>query len=489
MQTQIRKVGVALVVAFLAIFFQLNYLQIFAAEDIASNSANIRKLLREYSIKRGDIVTSDDVVIASSKDTGGRFRYKRRYPEGALFGHVTGFYSIVYGSDRVERTYNEQLLGDAGVLSMQDIEDRLFDSGENGENVRLTLNAELQQIAQQQLGSDRGAVVALDPKTGAVKAMWSNPSYDPSPLASFNPDKVRDYYNSLDPKSPSSPLVAIATSRGYPPGSTFKVLTAAAALESGKYQRDSTFPDPDQIELPQTDQTLTNFTNTSCTGASEIDLFTAMRVSCDTTFALLGLDLHGEMREMSEAFGFNQRIPFDVSTEASGFPEIGDDNKPFRAYAGIGQGDVQATPLQMALVAAGVANGGEVMTPRLVQNIFDPSGSIVREYGPEVLGEPMSASTARTVAEMMVAVVDEGTGTAAQIPGVTVAGKTGTAQSTEGAAPHAWFIAFAPAEDPKIAIAVIVENGGSLGSEATGGAVAAPIAKALIEADKRISGW
>lgn len=489
MQRQIRKVGIGLIVAFLAVFLQLNYIQVFAANDIASNSANVRALLRQYSIKRGDILTADGVTIATSKDTGGKLRYRRVYPEGELYGHITGFYSIVYGADRIERAYNEQLLGEAGVLSMQDIEDRLFDTGEQGEDIELTIDSRLQEIARQQLGDQRGAVVALDPTTGEIKAMWSNPSYDPSGLASHDTKKERAYYKTLDADSPTGPMVPISTSRGYPPGSTFKVVTAAAALESGRYTADSSFEDPDEIELPQTDQTLTNFTKTSCTGSGTIDLFTAMKISCDTTFAILGMKIYPQLAEMSEAFGFNEPLPLDVLTQASGFPEIGDDNIPLRAYAGIGQGDVVATPLQMALVAAGVANGGEVMKPHLMKRILDPGGGVVSSYEPEVMSTPMSPETAAQLRDMMVAVVEDGTGTSAQIPGVQVAGKTGTAQSVEGANPHAWFISFAPASNPKIVIAVIVENGGSFGSEATGGAVAAPIAKAIMEADREISGW
>lgn len=490
MQPQIRKVGIGLVAAFMAIFLQLNYLQIFAAERIASNDANIRRKLREYSIKRGDILTNDGVVIAQSKATKNQFKYRRLYPEGELYGHITGYYSIVYGTDRIERAYNSALLGDSGVLSMQDIEDRLFDSGEQGDDVRLTINSKLQEAARSALGNERGAVVALDPQTGAIKALWSNPSFDPGPLAHPKAKKERSYYNSLNPDEPlKSPLLSLATSRGYPPGSTFKALVAAAALESGKYDRDSKFPDPDELDLPQTDDTLTNFTNTSCTGGGEIDLFTAMRVSCDTTFAILGMELHKEILEMSEEFGFNARIPLEVGTQQSLFPEIGDDRIPERAKAGIGQQDVVATPLQMALVAAGIANGGKVMVPHLASEIIDPSGGIVRRIDPEVMSEPMSQQTARVVGEMMVSVVEDGTATSAQIPGVAVAGKTGTAQTVEGANPHTWFIAYAPANDPQIAIAVIVENGGSFGSEATGGAVAAPIAKQVMEADRGISNW
>jgi penicillin-binding protein A len=480
-------VGLGLVFAFLAVFFQLNYVQIFAAERIAGNNANVRSLLREYSIKRGDIITLDGTTIARSEPTGGRLAYRRTYPQGDLYAHITGFYSINYGETRIESAYHDVLLGDAGVISMQDIQDEFLDSEEQGDDVRLTIHSRLQQVARDALGSNQGAVVALDPQTGEVRAMWSNPSYDPTPLASHDAKEARAHWRSLNPKSPDSPLVSKSTSRGYAPGSTVKVISTAAALES-RYEPDSVFEDPVELDLPQTDETLTNFTKTSCAGG-QIDLFTALEVSCDTTFAMIGMEIPDEVREMAEAMGFNEPLPFDVGTEASLFPEVGDDNKPFQAYAAIGQGDVLATPLQMALVAATVANGGEVPRPRLVREVIDPSGGVVELMEPEMLGSAMSTDTARETTEMMVAVVATGTGVAAQMPGVEVAGKTGTSQTIEGANPHAWFIAFAPANDPQLAVAVIVENGGEVGSEATGGALAAPIAKAVLEADRGIRGW
>ena len=487
MHRQIRKVGIGLVFLFLAVFLQLNYVQIFAAEEIASNNANIRSLLREYSIKRGDIITLDGTRVAVSEPKKGQLRFRRTYPEGELYGHITGFYSIRYGTSRIESAFNDQLLGDSGVISMQDIQDRFLGSGEEGDDVRLTIHSRLQEAARDALGGETGAVVAMDPQTGEVRAMWSNPSYDPTPLASHDGKEAKRYWESLDPTSPRSALVPGATHRGYAPGSTVKVITTAAALET-KYQPNDTFEDPAELELPQTDETLTNFTKTSCAGG-QIDLFTALEISCDTTFAMIGMEIPNEIRETAEAMGFNEQIPFEVGTEVSAFPEVGEDNKPFQAYVAIGQGDVVATPLQMALVAASVANGGVTPRPQLVREVIDPSGGIVERYQPESMEQAMSSDTAREVTEMMKAVVESGTGTAAQIPGIQVAGKTGTAQTVPGENPHAWFIAFAPAEDPKLAVAVIVENGGSAGSEATGGAVAAPIAKLLIEADRQIRGW
>ncbi len=495
MTNQIRRLGLGLTAAFVAVFLQLNYIQIFAAERITGNDGNIRRLLSEYSIKRGDILTADGITIAESKPGKGKLKYLRTYPEGELYGHITGYYSIFFNSDRIERSFNDQLLGDSGVITMQDLEDRFLGSGEQGDDVVLTINSELQEAARVALGSERGAVVAIDPRNGEVRAMWSNPSFDPGPLASHDPKVARDYWESLKPSSPDSPLLNLATSRSYPPGSTFKVVTAAGALDSGIYDLDSKFPDPQKLELPLTDETLTNFSKESCAGGTEIDLFTAMRISCDTTFAILGIGLEDlpsvfeDVFRIAEGLGFNAPIPFDIATRASTFPDVPDDSAPLRAYAAIGQGDTAATPLQMALVAATVANRGEVLQPRLVREIIDPNRSVLERFQPEILGEAMSPQIAADLTEMMVAVVDTGTGTAAQIPGVAIAGKTGTAQTVKGENPHTWFICFAPAQSPRLAIAVIVENGGSFGSEATGGAVAAPIARALLEADRRISGW
>jgi len=502
MERQIRRVGIGLVLAFLAVFFQLNYVQIFAAERIAENPANRLQLIREYSIKRGDILTLDGKRIAFSRPTKGLYKFRRVYPEGELYGHITGWYSVRYGLSRLEATYQDQLLGEGGVLSMQEIEDEFLGSGEEGDDVRTTIASRLQEAARQALGGERGAVVAIDPNTGEVRALWSNPSFDPSPLASFDGKQSKAYWESLNPQDLETPLRNIAATRSYPPGSTFKVVTAAAALQSGQYRPDSTFPDPARLEpcegtrktgdpcLPLTTESLTNFTHEPCLGGGEINLFDALRVSCDTTFAILGLDNHDATRAMATELGFNDPLDFDFRTEPSIYPDIPDDEAPLRAYSAIGQGNTAATPLQMALVAATIANGGQVPRPHLVREILDgKTAAPIRTFEPDMMGAAMSPDVARVVTQMMVAAVENGTGGSAQIPGVRVAGKTGTAQTVKGENPHTWFIAFAPADNPQLAVAVIVENGGSFGSEATGGAVAAPIARAILEADRAIRGW
>lgn len=490
MDRQIRRVGLILVALFIAVFAQLNYVQIFAAERIAKNPANVLNLIREYAIKRGDILTRDGKVMAESKATTGKLKYLRVYPGGDLYGHITGYVSVGSGAHfGLENTYNDDLLGEGGVLSMQQIQDRLFGGGHQGDDIQTTIDSRLQLAAKQALGNNRGAIVAMDPRSGDVKALWSYPSYDPTGIASHDSREAERAYKALDPTSSTSPLVDIATSNRYPPGSTFKIVTASAALDSGRYNVHSTFPDPLALNLPLTNNTLQNFSHTTCAGGGQIDLFTALTVSCDTTFALLGLKIPTDIYDMANRLEFNKTIPFDLSNVPSKYPNVPDKNAPLRAYSAIGQGNTAATPLQMALVAATVANGGVVPEPHLVHEIIAPDGSIVKRVQPSDLGQAMKPETAAQVTSMMESVVQKGTGTNAQIPGTLVAGKTGTAQTVAGTNPHTWFICFAPADNPKIAVAVIVEHGGTYGSEATGGLVAAPIAKQVLEADRQIDGW
>ncbi len=331
--------------------------------------------------------------------------------------------------------------------------------------------------------------MALDPHTGDVKAIVANPTYDPNELASQDPKQVRAAWDRLN-SNPDKPLLSRAIDELYPPGSTFKLVTAAAALENG-FGPDSTWPNPPVLDLPQTTATLENFGGEHCLGgASQITLAQALTISCNVVFGQIGLRLGGaKLAAQAHAFGFapdasDGDVPFDIPFQEGVFPEASyfSDRLPAVALSAIGQDNVAANPMQMALVASAIANGGSEMRPRLVSEIRDPSGQVVESFAPEVFGQPISSQTAIQLTQMMVSVVQSGTGTAAQIPGVEVAGKTGTAQHGEGLAPHAWFVSFAPAQNPKIAVAVIVLDGGSLGSEATGGVVAAPIARAVMEA-------
>ena len=284
---------------------------------------------------------------------------------------------------------------------------------------------------------------------------------------------------------PGKPLVPRATQEVFPPGSTFKMVTSSAALQDG-ITPNTRFPNPPVLDLPQTTNTLQNFGGEHCLGGvPEITLAQALTVSCNVVFGELGLRLGADrLVSQAQAFGFDGNVPFDLPFAEGQIPPASAfaQDLPGVAYSAIGQQSVAANPLQMALVAGAIADGGTEMRPRLVSQIRDASGRVVRAFGPSAYGQPITAGTASQLTAMMVDVVRQGTGTAAQIPGVEVAGKTGTAQHGGSTTPHAWFVGFAPAQDPQVVVAVVVLNGGSMGSEATGGRVAAPIAKAVMEA-------
>ncbi|HXF57221.1 MAG TPA: penicillin-binding protein 2 [Actinomycetota bacterium] len=481
---QVRWLALAFVGLFLLLFGQVNRIQVFAADRLAENPANRRLLLAEYRVQRGEILARDQrTVLARSRRTGGRLTYRRLYPQGPLYAHVTGYHSVLFGRAGLEASMNDYLSGRAPELLPRNLVDQVLGRPPRGATVVTTVDPELQRAAREALGAFQGGVVALDPRTGEVLAMVSNPSFDPGPLASHDLQAARAAWDRLR-RDPAKPLLSRAAQELYPPGSTFKLVTAAAALESGM-RPDTLLPNPPVLDLPQTVRQLHNFGGTRCLGgAPRITLAQALQVSCNVVFGELGLRLGAErLVEQTRRFGFDQDVPFEVPFAEGHIPDAREfeDALPAVAFSAIGQHSVGANPLQMALVAAAIANGGVEMTPRLVSEVRDPSGRVVRTFDPEPWGRPISARTARELTEMMVAVVEAGTGTAAQIPGVQVAGKTGTAQ-VPGAAPHAWFVCFAPAADPQVVVAVLVLNGGDLGSEATGGRVAAPIARAVLEA-------
>jgi peptidoglycan glycosyltransferase len=490
---QIRQLGVALLVLFLIVFGQVNHLQVVAADRIANDEANARRqLIAEYDVDRGSILAADGTtVLASSRPSAGELRFQRRYPRGELYAHETGFYSFVFARTELEETFNDFLAGDAAELLPQTLTDLILGRPRQGATIVTTLVPEVQEAAAAAAAAEPGdvAIAALDPATGDVLALVAEPSYDPNLIASQDPKVVRDSWQELN-ADPDKPLVSRASDELFPPGSTFKLVTASAALQNG-FGPTSTWPNPRELDLPLTDETLENFGGSHCAGgAATITLAEALKVSCNVTFGQVGLELGAEkLAEQARLYGFTAEpgqdlVPFDIPWVSGVFPapETFEQRTPAIALSAIGQQDVAANPLQMALVAAAIGNGGVEMQPRLVTEARDPSGRVIATFDPEVFSTPLTPTNAALLTDMLVAVVDGGTGTAARIPGVTVAGKTGTAQHGEGADPHAWFVSFAPAEAPEVAVAVIVLDGGSLGSEATGGQVAAPIAKAVMEA-------
>jgi peptidoglycan glycosyltransferase len=475
----IRRVGYAVTVLILLLIGQLTYLQVVDANNLANNPKNVRRQLKDFNRARGEILTADGQIVAQSLPSQGDFKYTRVYPQQGLFAHTAGYQSFVnlVGSSGVENTYDKVLTGQDTSLQLNDI-GGLLNGKSATNNVVLSLTEAAQKAAADALGADRGSVVALDVKTGAVLAMYSNPTFDPNGLSVHNTQFVQTVFNQIN--SGDKPALQRAYRDRYSPGSTFKVITSKSAIEAGIARPDDpVFPARDGFQIPGTNTTLGNFGGETCGGTLEESLIN----SCNATFADLGYQLGDGFAPAMDACGIDSTPPIDLAPNAvaSVGPRAGEDRARF-ALAGIGQGDVFTSPLQMALIAAGIANGGVIKQPHVVKEIQNTDGKVVRTIDPGDWMTCMSPTTAQTLTGMMVQVVNQGTGVAAQIDGVEVAGKTGTAQTgVPGENPHAWFISFAPANAPRYAVAVIVEHGGSFGSEATGGAVAAPIAKQVLQ--------
>ena len=478
MNAPLRRLSVAVMLLFGLLLVNVNYLQVVRADDLHNDSNNPRLIAEEYSRERGPILVAGKPV-AFSKETDDRLKYLRRYSDGELYAPATGFYSLVYGSSGIEREANSILAGTDDALFVRRVIDLLTGASPKGGSVALTLDPRAQKAAFDGLAGRSGAVVAIDPTTGAILALVTSPSYDPNLLASHSPAEVRRNYERLE-RRPSRPMLDRALRQTYPPGSTFKVVTSAAALESGRYNPDSQVYGGAALDLPQTDAPLPNFDGRPCNGGSAT-LTEALMFSCNAAFGRIGLELGDDaLRSQAEKFGFNQAFEVPMRSVPSYFPE--DPNPPQTAQSAIGQFDVRATPLQMAMVAAAVANRGVLMAPYLVQEVQAPDLSVIDSARPREVGTAVSPQTAAELAQMMTAVVDAGTGTNAQIPGVKVAGKTGTAQQGEGRKPHAWFVSFAPSDtEAQVAVAVVLENGGGA-AEVSGNQLAAPIARAVMEA-------
>ena len=479
MNTPLRRLATVVLVMFVALMAGTTWVQYVQAEKLNADTRNVRTLYREFGNARGPIVVAGE-AIALSTPVDDSYGYQRTYTQPELYSTLTGFYSVVNGRTELEKAANDELTGRGDRLFFSRIRDLLTGRQPEGAAVDTTIVPAAQQAAFDGLGGQQGAVVALEPSTGKILALVSTPGFDPNVLASHDITAASAAYQALN-SAEGNPLRSKATQERYPPGSTFKLVTAAAALEGGQFTPETTLPAPVRLTLPQTTATIGNFGGGGC-GSDPITLANALRVSCNTAFGQLGLDVGADaLREQAERFGFNDpdlTIPMPVVESV--FPAEMD--LPVTAQSAIGQRDVQATPMQMAMVSAAIANGGQLMTPYVVQTVRSADLSRVSETKPELYSTAVSPGTAASLRDMMVGVVDSGSGTAAKIPGVQVAGKTGTAQTSDGQAPHAWFTAFAPADAPRVAVAVFVKNGGNAGDEATGGRVAAPIAKAVIEA-------
>ncbi len=484
MRRRMFSVAVMLLVAFGILFFQLNNLQVVQAKKLATAPGNSRAITSIFSLPRGPIVTSDGAVMAETVPAKNVYHYQRIYPAGSLYATVTGYDSIIYGQSGIEAAYNSYLQGhQRAIRSFSD----LFKSKMVTDTVVTTINSTLQKVATTALGSLHGAVVALDPTTGSIEALVSTPSYNPAPLASPSGTVEHQAWTS-DIAGSTPPLQDIAISRAYPPGSTFKIVTTSAVYDHDPSLATKNYPVATQIALPLTTHKLHNYAYEPCGGTMPV----LLQVSCDTGYAQIGLSLGASnLATEANAFGFNSTPPLDISgAAASSFPPVSffNQNLPQLAFSAIGQGNVSATPLQMALVASAIADHGTIMTPHLLSHIIGSQGQIVTSYQAHPWKVATSPETAAQVTTLMEGVVNGGTAQDIAIPGVKIAAKTGTAQfnlgttSTSTGQSDNWMIAFAPAQAPQIAVAVVVPAQSGLSANPTGAAYAGPIVKAVLQA-------
>lgn len=482
MNKPIRVVSVFCLVLFMALLVNVTYLMYVRADTLSDDPRNRRIITATFSRERGAILVGKDAV-ARSVPSDDKYKFQRVYPQPMKYAPITGYFSW-YGQTGVESSQNSVLAGDDSRLFVTRLVDMLSNSDPKGGNVQLAANAAAQDAAWAGLealpGDAQGAVVALEPTTGRVLAMASTPTFDPNKLASHDFGAVADLSKELN-ADPREPLINRAIGTTLPPGSTFKLVTAAAAIESGNYDADSQVPGGYRFKLPQSTTSVGNYDGGNC-GGRRITLTQALQVSCNVTFMSLANELGVEaMADQAEAFGFNDTSLEDLGGQAESlYPR--DLDPPQTALSGIGQSSVTATPLQMAMVVAAIANDGDVMRPYVVDEVRAANLSVLDRTDPQSISKAISSTTAEELTTMMVATVDSGTATPAQIPGVQVAGKTGTAQSTADRPPYAWFVSFAPADNPQVAVAVLVQSSDTSRSEIGGGRLGGPIAKAVMEA-------
>jgi peptidoglycan glycosyltransferase len=470
MSRPIRRIAFVLALLLVALLANITYIQVVKAGDYRDRPGNQRLLLEEYSRERGPILVGPNPV-ARSKETGDTLKYLRVYSSGPLYAPVTGFYSLVYGSTGLERTENRILTGQSSLFVVDRIEQLFAGRQPVGGAVSTTINARAQKAAFAGLVGKKGAVVAIEPATGRILASVQFPSFDPNLLSSHDPAAIRAY--------PNKPLLNRPIVSLNPPGSTFKLVTAAAALASGRFTPESVLPGPATYQLPSSSKKIRNWNGKSCGPNDLVTLRDALAMSCNTAFAWLGNELGADaLRKQAQLMGFDNAFRIPLRAATSTFPENPD--APQTAMSAIGQFDVRATALQMAMVGAAIGNNGSTMNPYLVQEVRGPDLAILQTTRPSQYEQSMTALNAAQLTEMMVNVVDNGTGSNAQIPGVRVAGKTGTAQTGNDNPAVAWFVAFAPAQAPQVAVAVVVEDAGA--PEVSGNQLAAPIARAVIEA-------
>ncbi|MFF0079795.1 peptidoglycan D,D-transpeptidase FtsI family protein [Streptomyces canus] len=484
MNKPLRRIAIFCGLLVLALLIRDNWLQYVKADSLREDPDNRRVLIARYATPRGDIIVDGKAITGHAETTSGDFKYKRTYKDGAMWAPVTGFVSQSYGATQLESIEDGILTGTDDRLFFRNTLDMLTGKPKEGGNVVTTLSAAAQKAAYDGLKKQggKGAVAAIEPSTGKILALASYPSYDPSTIAGGS-DSDAEAWKKLDKKNnPDDPSLNRALREVYPPGSTFKVVTAAAALENGLYKSaDEKTDSPLPWTMTGTTTQLKNEGNIPCKNAT---LRVALQYSCNTVFGKIGADLgNDKMLEEAKKFGFTEEQFTPVRSSA---PVFSNDMNPSQtALSSIGQYNTAATPLQMAMVASAVANNGTLMKPYMVDSLQAPNVDTLEKTEPEKMSEPLSAENAQILQSMMETVVQKGTGTTAQINSVTVGGKTGTAQHGENNSknPYAWFISYAKVGDSApVAVAVVVQDDNAVRENISGSGLAAPIAKSVMEA-------
>lgn len=480
MNRHLRRLSVIVLAMFMSLFVSTTVVQFAQAQNLADDPRNARSQLDAYRVQRGPILVAGS-AIAESVPTSGSYRYQRRYPEGPVYAAVTGYDPLFGQPTGLEAALDGYLAGSSSNQFFDRLEQLVTGQTPRGASVNTTLDPTAQHAAYDALGGQRGAVIVLEPATGKILALVSKPSFDPNLLAVHDGDAIQAAFSALQ-NDPHSPLDnrAIAGNTN-PPGSVFKLVVVAAALESGKYTPESEFPNPARYTLPGTTMQIKNTEGGSCGGGATVSIATALRLSCNVPMAELGVELGAAaIRAQAEKFGFNTSFTIPLHSAESRYPRVLDDAQT--ALTAFGQYDVRATPLQIALVSAAIANGGRLMAPTLVDSINGSNLAPISQFSAREWGRPISAATAATLSQMMINGVNNGAASNAKIEGIAVAGKTGTAENGSGDPYTLWFTGFAPADQPRYAITVLVENGGGLGQSGYGNKVAAPIARKVLEA-------
>ena len=477
MITPLRRVGLLVVAMFITLLVSASNIQVLSSADIASDHRNVRKLYESYSAERGQILAGG-VPIARSIPVDNLFEFLRTYPYPELYAPVVGYYTLNQGTAGIESALNPALTGRANSQVFDQIVALVTGTTPQGASVALTLDPVLQQVAWDALGDQRGSVVALDPATGRVLAMVSKPSFDPNLLASHSTAQVLEAYTALT-NDPDKPFANRAIAGDlYFPGSVFKTVVTAAALESGRFSASSEFENPAELALPLSTSTIKNSGGRLCGGGETVTLETAYRLSCNIPYAELALEVgEGAIGAMSDSLGFGATLEIPLQVTPSSYPRGMDQAQLM--LSSFGQFDVRVTPLQVAMVDAAIANEGTLMRPTLVEQIIAPDLRVLQEFEPAVYSRPLSLTTAREMTRLMVGNVSQGVASNGAILGIEVAGKTGTAETGIGDGRSFWFSGFAPADQPRIVVAVVVEGERADG---TGNSVAAPIARTVMEA-------